>query len=195
MGSIRGILKVYLSSSFAQSDKPRYAHNQQLGSSAFIRTTASRAAAGGIETSTQFSPSPKPKVSSIPHTMCRASAFKSHGCQHRWLTITMPCSPGTGFDNCPRHTFNSETAFFGGPKFCWAPIHCCPVCGKRNQYDGNRTRMILKNRTDVSGAGGACASGGDYTYSQDEYGVGRKSSRRGGYGRSRRAEAVCCVVM
>ena len=101
-------------------------------------------------------------------TMCRAAAYKSSTCPHRWLTVTSPCGPGMGFDSAHGHSFTGETALFGGPRFLEAPAHTCPHCNKKDQYDPNLTRL-------VTGNAGCC--GYDYGY---------------GYGGG---PVICCNVM
>ncbi len=190
-------LRKHLSSNLHDIQCKPQNYNKQPRASKVIGTAVSQSATPSKHQSTHLLSNLDGQLTNIPYTMCTATAFKCHTCQHRWLTIITPCGPGMGFDNCPRHAFNGETTFFGGPKFCWAPIHCCPVCGKGNHYDGNRTRMILRNGTDAYGAGGAYAGGGEYTYSRYEYGAGSGYPRRsygGGYA-PRRTEPMCCVVM
>jgi hypothetical protein len=123
--------------------------------------------------------------------MCTATAFKSHTCPHKWLTITLPCGPGMGFDTCARHTYTGQTSLCGGPRFIPAPAHSCPTCNKKDQYDGNKTRMVLKDQTQFGtgywygGAGGGYGPNGGYGTNGFGYG--------GGY--AGRVPVVCCVVM
>ncbi len=34
--------------------------------------------------------------------MCIITHYRDFHCQHRWASITAPCYPGMGFDNCPQ---------------------------------------------------------------------------------------------
>jgi hypothetical protein len=140
--------------------------------------------------------------------MCRATAFQSRTCRHRWLTITTPCSPAVGFDNAPHHRFDTDTALLGGPKYVPAPAHSCPECNKKGQYDGNRTRMVV-GKDGFCGVGEAGAPAYGWA---SAFGTGYAGSGYGGYwyrggfggwrngfgwedGYVTREPAVCCSVM
>jgi hypothetical protein len=114
--------------------------------------------------------------------MCIATVFKSATCLHKWLTITLPCGPGMGFDHCARHTFTGPTSICGGPRYILAPAYSCPTCNKKDQYDGNKTRMVLRDQTPI---------GIGYGYG----GAGREHGYWGGYRGMAAVPVVCCVVM
>jgi len=114
--------------------------------------------------------------------MCTATAFKSATCLHKWLTVTLPCGPGMGFDHYARHTFTGPTSICGGPRYISAPAYSCPTCNKKDQYDGNKTRMVLRDQTPF---------GIGYGYG----GAGREHGYWGGYRGMAAAPVVCCVVM
>lgn len=80
--------------------------------------------------------------------MCRATAYESTICRHRWLTITTRCSPNAGFTNTPIHQFRFDsTSLLGGPRYQKASAGSCPNCDLKGQYDGNTIRMVLGNRS------------------------------------------------
>jgi hypothetical protein len=108
-------------------------------------------------------------------TMCAVAVFKSATCPHKWLTITQSCGPGIG----TRHTFTGRTNICGGPRYIPAPTHPCPTCNKKDQYDGNKIRMVLRDQTPL-GIGYWCG------------GAGREEGYEGGY-RGRTAAPVCAV--
>jgi hypothetical protein len=128
--------------------------------------------------------------------MCTATAFKSHTCSHKWLTINLPCGPGMGFDNCLRHAFSGQTGIFGGPKFIPAPAHSCPTCNKKDQYDGNKTRMVLR-RMDMFGTGywNGGNIGGLGGYANDGCGYRSGYGRAYGTGNGGTQPIICCAVM
>ena len=79
--------------------------------------------------------------------MCTATAFKSATCLHKWLTITIPCGPGMGFDHCSRHTFTGPTSICGGPRYIPALAYSCSTCNKKDQYNRSKTSMVLRGQT------------------------------------------------
>ncbi|KAL1841200.1 hypothetical protein VTJ49DRAFT_7321 [Mycothermus thermophilus] len=60
-------------------------------------------------------------------------------CKHRWATITNPCYPGMGFDNCP--TFMDGQVRPDPPRRATRGEKC-PKCDLKGEYDRNQTRMV-----------------------------------------------------
>lgn len=149
-----------------------------------------RATAAGLPSTSHQA---TPVAENIYHldTMCTAAAFKSFTCPHKWLTITVPCGPGVGFDTCAHHAFSGQTSIFGGPKFIPAPAHSCPMCDKKDHYDGNRTRMVLRGQ-DMFGSQWHCGGNrGRGPYYRDG------DACQSGYGAASPAgpPIICCTVM
>lgn len=96
--------------------------------------------------------------------MCKTQGWKSLVCNHRWLTITSPCGPERGFDNCC-YLVGEKTAL-GCVSWFPATVSTCPVCAMKEQYDGNKVRMVMGTRKGAFGYdpsfyddGGRCEGG------------------------------------
>jgi len=71
--------------------------------------------------------------------MCRTKSWKSFPCKHQWVSLEKPCAEGKNFSNCKsfenRHARNPRTIYR-------APAGSCPKCDKKDDYDGNKIRMV-----------------------------------------------------
>ena len=84
--------------------------------------------------------------------MCYAQGYKSSTCGHKWLTITRHCTSNrdangaiVGFNALGFHEFLPESrTIFGSPQYLIAAANSCPKCDRQDQYDGNVTRMVIK---------------------------------------------------
>lgn len=90
--------------------------------------------------------------------MCRIQGWRSRVCQHRWVTITEPCGPERGFDNCS-YLVSARTPL-GCVSWFPATVSTCPVCGMKEQYDGNRIRMVMGTRKGACGSDPSFYDGG-----------------------------------
>ena len=79
---------------------------------------------------------------SLPFTsgMCKARLWQSLACRHIWAAITKPCSDGKGFENCD--SFKGQTRWMKDLPLSRAPPAVCPKCDKKDDYDGNKFRMV-----------------------------------------------------
>jgi len=71
--------------------------------------------------------------------MCRTKSWKSFPCKHQWVSLEKPCAEGKNFSNCKsfenRHARNPRAIYR-------APAGSCPKCDKKDDYDGNKIRMV-----------------------------------------------------
>ncbi len=79
--------------------------------------------------------------------MCNVTYYKSKKCKHTWLTITEPCGPYKGFDNC--ELFEDGKMRMEHPKQKWAPDYQCPYHDFKGFYDTNRTQVVDKVKLGV----------------------------------------------
>ena len=77
-----------------------------------------------------------------------------------------------GFDNCP-YLVGGRTAL-GCVSWFPATVSTCPVCGMKEQYDGNKIRMVMGTRK------GPCGYDPSFYGATDSY-AGRGTS-------------ACCVI-
>jgi hypothetical protein len=92
--------------------------------------------------------SPNRSPNLFQKAMCQTQGFESLVCHHRWLTITLPCGPDRGFDNCSRLV--RAVGFCGTVSWFPATVGGCPVCGMKEMYDGNKIRMVMGMKRGVS---------------------------------------------
>ena len=110
-------------------------------------------------------------------TMCKTETYKSHTCNHKWMTIVKPCETGASFNN---QCHNWKPARSGlkkitQPSYLSAPANSCPNCDKKGEYDAGLTRMILEKPSQMGNMlNGYNMPGGGVTVTQptDGYGAG-----------------------
>lgn len=73
--------------------------------------------------------------------MCKVQIWRSKTCPHRWISLTKPCGEGKNISNCPAFT-NGKARPTKEACAALAPPKSCPHCDKKDEYDGNRIRMI-----------------------------------------------------
>ena len=94
-----------------------------------------------------------PLSRNIAKTMCQTEGFKSHTCQHKWMTIVSPCKPGAGFSTNNYHQYTRARPGPLAAKFISAAANSCPSCDKKGEYDGNVTRMVSDQKDQWGGLG------------------------------------------
>ena len=119
-------------------------------------------------------------------SMCLTQGFKSYTCHHRWLTITHPCGPDRGFDNCRRLTAQQPSLFSGRQTWYYATAGSCPVDGLKGNYDGNMIRVVRRD-------GGGRRGGWQDYYAHSTVPILDEDGGRPYYS-GRESDIVCCVV-
>jgi len=84
-----------------------------------------------------------PTNSKQTRTMCKTKFLKGPACTHSWAEIVIPCAKDRGFTTCPSFTDNRV---HDGRKLIatMASAESCPMCDKKNKYDGNKIRIIAR---------------------------------------------------
>lgn len=71
--------------------------------------------------------------------MCWTKSWKSFPCKHQWVSLEKPCAEGKNFSNCK----SFENRHARSPRMIYrAPAGSCPKCDKKDDYDGNKIRMV-----------------------------------------------------
>jgi len=73
-------------------------------------------------------------------SMCKTAFWRSGTCSHRWVTLVKPCADDRNFGNCPYFANGTAQGRYRGPLPALA--NTCPECDKKNDYDGDATRMV-----------------------------------------------------
>ena len=73
--------------------------------------------------------------------MCTAKVLKSSTCEHWWAEILDPCAEGRHFSNCPTFQDGKARSLKSNP-WSKAEEKTCPKCDKKDDYDGEKIRMV-----------------------------------------------------
>lgn len=73
--------------------------------------------------------------------MCTSQFWKSSSCGHLWVELKNPCGEGKNISNC-RSFQDGRARNPLGLKCKWANEDSCPKCDKKDDYDGNKIRMV-----------------------------------------------------
>jgi len=131
--------------------------------------------------------------------MCTAKFLKGPRCGHAWAEIAIACKAGRGFSNCPSFS-DGRLWNYAGLRASKADEDSCPVCGKKNKYDGNKIRVVKQIDSGYRwGFGPGQTSGGVDMVCRSRPGLGFEKKAA----RSRVVKAkgsgdmgvACCVVM
>ena len=73
--------------------------------------------------------------------MCTAKVLRSTTCEHRWAEIIKPCAEDRNFGNCPSFEDGKARSRTNNPWYK-AAENTCPKCDKKDDYDGDKIRMV-----------------------------------------------------
>lgn len=73
--------------------------------------------------------------------MCTAKMLKSPTCEHWWAEILKPCAEDRHFGNCPSFQ-NGKVRNLKNNPWSKAEGKACPKCDKKDDYDGDKIRMV-----------------------------------------------------
>lgn len=73
--------------------------------------------------------------------MCTAKLLKSPTCNHWWAEILKSCGEGKNFGNCPSFADGRARLPRDHPRYK-AEKKTCPKCDKKDDYDGDKIRII-----------------------------------------------------
>ena len=71
--------------------------------------------------------------------MCLVKRWESRPCCHQWVSLEKPCAEGRNFSNCP--SFYNRAARPRSGIYI-PPAGSCPKCDKKDDYDGEKVRMV-----------------------------------------------------
>ena len=72
-------------------------------------------------------------------SMCLVKQWESRPCRHRWVSLEKPCATDRNFSNCP--SFSNKVAR-PESRIYIPPAGSCPKCDKKDDYDGEKVRMV-----------------------------------------------------
>lgn len=80
-----------------------------------------------------------PSTHPFSWTMCQTQSWRGYPCLHQWVTLETPCAEGKHFSNCK----SFEDRHARSPRAIHrAPAGACPRCDKKDDYDGDKIRMV-----------------------------------------------------
>lgn len=73
--------------------------------------------------------------------MCTSKLLKSPSCEHWWAEILKPCAEDRNFGNCSSFE-NGKVRNLKSNPWQKAEEKSCPRCDKKDDYDGDKIRMV-----------------------------------------------------
>lgn len=121
--------------------------------------------------------------------MCTARMLKSPTCNHWWAEILTPCGEGKNFNTCPSFVNGKARLPRDHPQYK-AEKNTCPKCDKKDDYDGEKIRVVKGTRNGCKYGSGPSKSDCGF----DSLGLRRSTKDDYGYHTPGFREAFCAVM-